>query len=774
MSVVTLTTMVDAAREYARRGWPVFPVHGIRDKKCACGKASCDDAGKHPRTAHGLLDASRDEKPIRAWWTQWPDANIGLRTGNDVLVVDVDPRHEGDNTLAALEQNHGAFPVTLEARTGGGGRHLFFALRNGQVVRNSTGKLGPGVDVRGAGGYVMLPPSHHLSGNQYQWVNEADLAPLPEWLAAKLAEPEPRAASANDSQEKIPEGQRNGALTSLAGSMRRRGFGPDAIEAALLIENEKRCDPLLSAGEVHTIALSVSRYEPARAEAETISGPLPERIRAVVLDNTIPSFDKRRRIAELIEDSLRQRGEFCRTLDERLFFFETGERRLYDLEEICFGRMLTNLSGLSATEAFYKFALDILQARQAKQARLVTVHSFAYHDPETSLLAVSDGAGGVWFRGRGGQWRLGRNGEQGLYFATEREGSPWVPEFSATPDALDWFLESFCFADALLSREEARTAFTVWMFQQFFPELRRTRIIPTFLGQQGSGKTTGERLVGRLLIGSSFDVMGIQREREDGFVAAVTNRVVLGLDNADSKIPWLADSLALYATGQKYRLRRLYTTNEEVSYLPRAILMISSRDPQFNRPDVSERLLPIHCERPERYFTEAQIFNDLEKRRGAVMGALLNQVGRIADYLEETEPRAMAFRMADFASFGERVFRPTGGSGEWLDIMGKIERAQSDFASEGDGIVTAILELVARGVAIDEMSIGDLFKKCCDIGEKEGLLLPKSLQGFGRALTTRRRVIELEGDVRFQEFRGEHRRRFVTIRKGAAKNVGAS
>jgi hypothetical protein len=515
------------------------------------------------------------------------------------------------------------------------------------------------------------------------------------------------------------------------------------------------------------------------AAAGTGSSPkpdgLPERIRAVALDSAIPLFDKRRHITKLIEDTLHERGEFCRTADDRLFFFEKSERRLYDLETNPFGRLLTDLSGVSATEAFHKFSLDTLQARQAKQARLVDVHTFAYHDPETSLLAVSDGAGGVWFRERGAQWRLGYNGEQGLYFVTERESSPWVPELSATPDALDWFLEGFRFADALLSREEVQTAFTVWIFQQFFPELRRTRIIPAFLGTQGSGKTTAERLVGRLFLGPAFDVTGIQREREDAFVAAVTNRVFLGLDNADSKIPWLADSLALYATGQRYRLRRLYTTNEEVSYVPRAILMIASRDPHFNRPDVSERLLPIHCERPERYSTEAQIYDDLQARRGAVMGALLNQVARIADSLAEVEPRALSFRMADFASFGERVFRPTGKSGEWLDIMEKIGRAQSAFASEGDGIVAAILELMAREGAIVEMSIADLFKKCCDIAEDEGLLLPRSLQGFGRALTTRSRVIELEGGVRFQEFRGEHSRRYISIRKkGAAKDVGAS
>ena len=500
-------------------------------------------------------------------------------------------------------------------------------------------------------------------------------------------------------------------------------------------------------------------------------GHLSKSIRAVVLNSAIQPFDKRRVIAELIEDALREPGDFCRTADDRIFFFHKDERRLFDLEETAFARLITNISGLSATEILHKFGLDVLRAKIAHYGHRVEVHSFAYHEPKPSSLAVSDGAGGVWFREGGGQWRCGYNGQCGLYFLTERESVPWIPEFGATQDALDWFLNRFLFAESSLSSEESRTALAVWILHQSFPGLRRTRIIPTFLGPQGSGKTTAQRLVGQLFLGPAFDVTGIQRERQDAFVAAVTNRVFLGLDNADSKIPWLEDSLALYATGQRYKLRRLYTTNEEASYVPRAILMISSRDPQFNRPDVSERLLPIHCERPEKYFTEAQIFDELYKRRGAVMGAVLNRVGRIADSLVETEPEATTFRMADFASFGERVFRPTGKSGDWLSLVEKVERAQSGFASEGDGVVAAILELVARDGEITEMSVGDLYKNCCAVAQSEGLVLPKSVQGFGRALTVRRRVIELEAGVRFQAVRGHRGRRFVSIIKGVPKSA---
>jgi hypothetical protein len=85
--------------------------------------------------------------------------------------------------------------------------------------------------------------------------------------------------------------------------------------------------------------------------------------------------------------------------------------------------------------------------------------------------------------------------------------------------------------------------------QNFFPALRRTRIIPAFLGPMGSAKTSTMPMIGILLCGAEFDVTGLSRGREDAFVAAVSNRVIVALDNADSRIPWLEDSLATYATG---------------------------------------------------------------------------------------------------------------------------------------------------------------------------------------------------------------------------------
>src|SRR5438477_7616303 len=94
-----------AALDYAARyGWPVFPCHGIHGGVCTCGVRACKDAGKHPRTPHGLKDATTDPATIRGWWRTWPDANVAMATGQHagVDVLDVDPRHGGQQTLDRL------------------------------------------------------------------------------------------------------------------------------------------------------------------------------------------------------------------------------------------------------------------------------------------------------------------------------------------------------------------------------------------------------------------------------------------------------------------------------------------------------------------------------------------------------------------------------------------------------------------------------------------------------------------------------------------------
>jgi hypothetical protein len=179
------------------------------------------------------------------------------------VVLDVDPRHGGDASLAKLlRANSGLLPPTAEQQTGSGGRHIVFAYPEVEV-KNSAGRLGSGLDVRGNGGYIVAPPSRHISGATYTWIAHpfrVPLATMPQWLLNLLVEKPEGGTHFRTSGHRVPEGSRNNHLVSLAGSLRRQGEGRAYIEKALLAENVASCDPPLDPAEVRRIARSVARY----------------------------------------------------------------------------------------------------------------------------------------------------------------------------------------------------------------------------------------------------------------------------------------------------------------------------------------------------------------------------------------------------------------------------------------------------------------------------------------------------------------------------------
>jgi hypothetical protein len=264
------TAMLSAALEYAAHGWPVFPLYGIRAGRCTCSRPTCDRAGKHPCTANGLNDASTDPVTIREWWRKWPDANIGAVTGerSGFVALDEDPRHGGDGSLIALLDEAGLHE-TVVSRTGGGGQHALFAYP-GRTVRNRTA-IRQGLDFRGDGGYIVLPPSLHASGGRYEWLpghrfGEVPLAQMPERLLSAIGPPARDARSHAAQAGTIAAGTRNATLASLAGTMRRRGMTEAEILPALMVANDQRCEPPLEVEEVSGIAASVARYAPVSSE----------------------------------------------------------------------------------------------------------------------------------------------------------------------------------------------------------------------------------------------------------------------------------------------------------------------------------------------------------------------------------------------------------------------------------------------------------------------------------------------------------------------------
>ena len=283
-----LSDLGRAALWYAvQRGWAVFPLK---------------PGEKVPMTQQGFKDATTSAEQIETWWTDRPNANIGIATGevSGIVVVDVDGP-QGEAALAAL----GHMPLTPVSLTGKG-RHLIF-LRPQEGFKNSAGKLGAQLDTRGDGGYIVAPPSVHPNGGKYQWAKGAhpakiELAKLPAAITDRLAavtgsghlrlvrDDLARSAADIPTQAEVPEGQRNQSLAEYAGRLLAKGISE--LETLELVRglNVAKCKPPLPPNEVEAIVMSIAgserRQKTARAR-EFLAPTDPDRRGLISVDEGV-------------------------------------------------------------------------------------------------------------------------------------------------------------------------------------------------------------------------------------------------------------------------------------------------------------------------------------------------------------------------------------------------------------------------------------------------------------------------------------------------------
>lgn len=244
----------EAAHRYVGRGWSVLPLR---------------PASKLPLMRWEIFQSQRaGAVEIDQWFERWPDANIGIVTGriSGLVVLDVDPKHGGDDSLVHIEERHGPLPHSPEVLTGGGGRHVYFRHPGG-VVRNRVG-IAQGIDLRADGGYVVAPPSRHPSGRDYVWEvahhpDDTVLAELPAWvLADERAADGPGHTMAywrDLVRSGVEEGRRNSTIASLTGHLLWHGVDPDVTRELMLGWNHWRCRPPLSDVEVTRVVDSITR-----------------------------------------------------------------------------------------------------------------------------------------------------------------------------------------------------------------------------------------------------------------------------------------------------------------------------------------------------------------------------------------------------------------------------------------------------------------------------------------------------------------------------------
>lgn len=204
---MSATSLLDHALGLAGNGWAVLPLGPNKlpriGKDPRCRAENC--GGGCGREGHGVKDATTDAATVTRWWHDYPGALIGARVPAAFFVLDIDPRHNGQENLTALESEHGVLPETLTVYSGrgDGGRHLYFLRPAGKLtevgIQRELRRLGQlaegdqeaGIDLKAAGYCVMPPSPHPLTGDPYVWDHRPPAEP-PAWLRALLAPVTPR------------------------------------------------------------------------------------------------------------------------------------------------------------------------------------------------------------------------------------------------------------------------------------------------------------------------------------------------------------------------------------------------------------------------------------------------------------------------------------------------------------------------------------------------------------------------------------------------------
>lgn len=260
------TELLEQARGYGDAGWSVFPVCSpARAHGCTEHGPDCKSPGKTPLIRWAIAQQQiADAAQIASWWHRWPSANIGLATGHlsGVCVIDI------DNGAALAEAQRRGFPPGPAVATGRvGGRHLYCAWRESAPTVFARAN---GIDFRGEGGYVVLPPSRHKTGAVYSWTTsptEVPLPALPAWI-------DQMAATDRSGQERgpipvsrlfadgVPQGERDSTLFRVAAKLRAVDV-PEDVALGVLLELGARCRPPFEPDETRRkVESAYQRYRP--------------------------------------------------------------------------------------------------------------------------------------------------------------------------------------------------------------------------------------------------------------------------------------------------------------------------------------------------------------------------------------------------------------------------------------------------------------------------------------------------------------------------------
>lgn len=712
---------LEAALRYHALGFSVIPVEGkiplIEWKRYQTERATLEQ--------------------INAWWAEHPEANVGVATGavSGIIVIDIDKGGDASG-----------YPGTVKSQTGGGGFHLLYKYP-GVPVKNSAKKLAPFTDVRGDGGYAVLPPSIHPSGNRYAWLTSPEdngFAELPESLIARLQSSEAKKTDWKEfAAAETPEGKRNDSATQYAGKL-LHDLSPDLWETAgwdsLKAWNQKNLKPPVDERELRGVFESIKKLETSqRKEKEEDGGNQADRlVEFICNDPAITLFHDELNVA------------YVR-------FASGAHKEILPINGSAFKHWLA--------KSYYELNKKTLNPHVLATA-LQTIAGRARFDGEAIALhnraAMIDGT--IWYDLADEAWRTIKITADGwsvvdnppTIFKRHQHQAPQVlPVGGGDIRALLRFVN--------ITDESQQLLFLVLLVSYFIPGFPHP--IGYVYGPQGSAKSTISKIVRKLVDPSRMDVLSLPRKEED-LVQVLSHHYMLFFDNVGYISDSVGDLLCRAVTGSGFSKRQLYTDDEDIIYTIRANVGINGINLTSRKPDLLERSILFELKRIEKVDRreEYELLDALECERPNILGSIFDAITK-GLALRPSIKVASLPRMADFALWGCALAEAMGYTKEaFLDAYTKSSESQNDEVLSEHIEAELLRDFMAdkeewTGSASELMEDFRRIAGDMHITESE---LPKGAKALSRKLNTLKTNLE---EVGISMIKNKGTRRTLTIRK---------
>jgi hypothetical protein len=571
-------------------------------------------------------------------------------------------------------------------------------------------------------------------------------------LPALQQKPAERRSVEQTQQESVPEGpilqgDRNGTLTSLAGSMRRRGMSERAILAAILEENRRRCSPPLEDAEVKQIAASVAKYAPSNRENA---------------DGTADNGKTKSQATKLVD--LAEKAELFHNSEGDAYatIAIDGHHETWSMKSKWFRRWLIG--------QFWKTFKKAPGSQATQDALRVLASKAIYDGPEIPVrvrLAEHDGA--IWLDLANSNWQAIKITQGGW------EVVPNPPVKFLRPRGLLQLPQPISGAGANLLRqfinlpsEDDWALLVAWVVAALSPQGPYPVLVVG--GEQGSAKSTLGRLLRAIIDPNSASLRAMPRDGRD-LVIAASNSWILAYDNISHVPSWLSDAFCRMATGGGFATRELYSDSEEVIFDVMRPVMLNGICELATRSDLLDRSICITLPTipDEKRMTEKELWSRFNQLLPQILGAFLDVVSTAMRNLPSVKLQNLP-RMADFATLVVAAEEALGlDPGTFLSAYAGNRSQASDLAIEASPVGEGILGFVDdrdfwEGTARDLLA--ELENHYCPEQTKNRRDWPKNPQALGKAL---RRIApnlrQIGIDVRFDRAGGRGRRRLITLEK---------